>query len=300
MRRLGPFHVEDRPPRHQPTTSTTATLSTTTSTTRPTIIPELFWCGRKGQVLGKALQINAAQIMSYLDTYRSSASGGELDEAWASIQLAWSAAETSGVHGEAKLITLMNFNRVALAACRAMWAQFNPLLMAFGLLLISFGICATWAIYSGFSRSKDKWKSWVPGRLSAAGQGAVGGAILGAVGHIGLATYMPGVSSVDAALFGATLVSSISFIISSPPNISLGAIKSTPMILILHAIAFLSNSFTFWELGGQDRSFLPYHFSSPLHSGRIECHEYAAPISHSRIFLPFRHLRPSHLNQHHL
>ena len=141
----------------------------------------------------------------------------------------------------------MNFNRVALAACRAMWAQFNPLLMAFGLLLISFGICATWAIYSGLSRSKDKWKSWLPGRLSAAGQDAAGGAILGAVGHIGLANYIPGVGSVDAGLFGATLVSSISFIISSPPNISLGAIKSTPMILILHAIAFLSNSFTFWE-----------------------------------------------------
>ena len=212
-----------------------------------TVIPELFWRGRKGQILEKALQLNAAQIMTYLETYRSSASGGELDEAWKSIQSAWTATQADGIRGEAKLITLMNFNRVALAACRAMWAQFNPLLMAFGLSVLSMGICAAWSVYSGLSRSKNEWESWLVGCLSAAGQGAAGGAILGAVWHLGLSNYMPGVSIINTSLFGATLVSSISLIISSPSDISLDTIKSVPIILILHAIAFLSNSFTFWE-----------------------------------------------------
>ena len=212
-----------------------------------TVIPELFWRGRKGQILEQALQLNSAQIMTYLDTYRSSASGGELDEAWKSIQSAWTATQASGIRGEAKLITLMNFNRVALAACRAMWAQFNPLLMAFGISLLSIGICAAWSAYSGLSRWKNEWESWLVGCLSAAGQGAAGGAFLGAVGHFGLSGYMPGVSAINTSLFGATLMSSISLIISSPPDISLDTIKSTPIILTLHAIAFLSNSFTFWE-----------------------------------------------------
>jgi len=44
-----------------------------------TVIPEVFWRDRKGQLLENALQINASQTMRYLDTYRSSPSGGELD-----------------------------------------------------------------------------------------------------------------------------------------------------------------------------------------------------------------------------
>jgi phosphatidylinositol glycan class O len=59
--------------------------------------------------------------MRYLDTYRSSPSGGELDEGWKNIQSAWTTIQASGI-GEMKLVALMNFNRVALAACRAMWA----------------------------------------------------------------------------------------------------------------------------------------------------------------------------------
>ena len=50
-----------------------------------TVIPELFRRDPKGRTLENALQINAAQIMRYLDTYRSSPSGGELDERWKNI-----------------------------------------------------------------------------------------------------------------------------------------------------------------------------------------------------------------------
>ncbi|KAF8174560.1 phosphoethanolamine N-methyltransferase [Pholiota molesta] len=146
-----------------------------------TVIPELFWRDSTGRMLEKGLEINAAQIMAYLDTYRASPSGGELDEAWKGVRAAWAATLASGLTGDAKLVTLTNFNRVALAACRAMWAQFNPLLMGLGLSLLSF------------------------------------------------------------------LAGSMALIISTPPNITKESLKSTPVILILHSIAFLSNSFTFWE-----------------------------------------------------
>ena len=212
-----------------------------------TIIPELFWHDRKGRTLENALQINAAQIMRYLNTYRSSPSGRELDEGWRNIQSAWTATQASGIHGESKLVTLMNFNRVALAACRAMWAQFNPILMSLGLLLLGMGLCATWSVYSGLSALKGDWDPWLKKQLMISLRGAGGGAVLGFLGHLGLTSYLPGVDTVDCVIFAGSLLSAIALIISTPPNISLSSLKSTPVILILHTIAFLSNSFTFWE-----------------------------------------------------
>jgi phosphatidylinositol glycan class O len=211
-----------------------------------TVIPELFWRDGKGLTLENALQINAAQIMRYLDTYRSSPSGGELDEGWKNIQSAWTATQASGI-GETKLVTLMNFNRVALAACRAMWAQFNPILMSLGLLLLGMDLCATWSVYSGLSALKGDWNPWLTKQLMISVQGGAGGAVLGFLGHLGLASYLPGVDTLDCVIFAGSLLSAITLILSTPPNISLSTLKSTPVILILHSIAFLSNSFTFWE-----------------------------------------------------
>lgn len=212
-----------------------------------TVIPELFWRDSKGRMLQKALEINAAQIMAYLDTYRSSPSGGELDEAWKAVQAAWSTTLASELTGDAKLVTLTNFNRVALAACRAMWAQFNPLLMSLGLSLLSMSLCAAWSVYSGLSRIDGDWNSWLNGRLSTATKAAGGGSLAGVSGYFVIANYIPGVNAIDCALFGGFLASSMTMVISTPPNITLESLKSTPVILILHSIAFLSNSFTFWE-----------------------------------------------------
>ena len=212
-----------------------------------TVIPEIFWRDSKGQTLENALQINAAQIMRYLDTYRSSPSGGELDDGWENIQSAWTATQASGTIGEMELVSLMNFNRVALAACRAMWAQFNPILMSLGLLLLGMDLCATWSVYSGLSALKVDWNPWLTKQLMISVQGGAGGAVLGFLGHLGLASYLPGVDTLDCVIFAGSLLSAITLIISTPPNLFSSTLKSTPVILILHAIAFLSNSFTFWE-----------------------------------------------------
>ena len=212
-----------------------------------TVIPELFWRDRKGRTLESALQINVAQIMRFLDTYRSSPSGGELDEGWKNIQSAWFATQGSGIHDETKLVTLMNFNRVALAVCRAMWAQFNPILMSLGLLLLGMGLCATWSVYSGLSMLVDDWDPWLTKRLVVSFQGAAGGAVLGFLAHLGLTFYWPEANAIDCVIFAGSLLSAVSLILSTPLNISWSTLKSTPVLLILHTIAFLSNSFTFWE-----------------------------------------------------
>ncbi|KAF9005177.1 hypothetical protein BDQ17DRAFT_1353965 [Cyathus striatus] len=199
-----------------------------------TVIPELFWRDRKGMELERALELNAAQVKRYLDTYRSKPSGGELDEAWDSLQAAWASAESTASPDETKFILLSNYSRVALAACRAMWAQFNPILMAMGLALLGMSICASWAAYSSISRSNNKWDDWLKEQLPRIVRGLAGGAVLGVVTYLPLQSYLPGIDALDCVLFAAPLVSSVS-------------LKSIPIILVLHGITFFSNSFTFWE-----------------------------------------------------
>lgn len=214
-----------------------------------TIIPEFFWRDNKGKTLETALQLNANQIYQYLEVYRSSPSGGELDEGWRSIQESWNAA-MSATSTEMKLVALNNFNRVALSSCRAMWAQFNPVLMAMGLVLLGMGLCASWALYVGISNAKSAWSQWLTTHLSVCIFAGAGGAFAGVVAFLVSLVFpslLGGQTIVDYAIFGAVLASSVTMILISPPITSLRALLSTPIVLVLHSIAFLSNSFTFWE-----------------------------------------------------
>uniref|UniRef100_A0A8H7Y5A2 GPI ethanolamine phosphate transferase 2 C-terminal domain-containing protein n=1 Tax=Psilocybe cubensis TaxID=181762 RepID=A0A8H7Y5A2_PSICU len=218
-----------------------------------TVIPELFWRDHGNGLLRASLEVNAAQIMRYLQTYRNSASGGELNDSWEGIIFSWTASQSDNLFGASKLIILFNFTRVALAACREMWAQFNPLLMGSGLVLLSSSLCASWSVYLGLTSVKTDWREWLKPRLSGVILAGVCGAILGIAGQQVLRIFVPGVSAIDLSLFTGGMASSVKFIISSPPKISFRMIKSVPILLVLHTVAFLSNSFTFWE----DR-FIPF------------------------------------------
>ncbi|PBK83111.1 hypothetical protein ARMGADRAFT_975085 [Armillaria gallica] len=210
-----------------------------------TVIPELFWRNSEGTELSQGLQLNAAQIYRYLDAYRSSSSGGELDDYWDQLDYAWHATRAPQLTGDFRLITLANYNRVALSTCRALWAQFNPLRMAFGLAVLGVGFIASWVVYSGLGEVRYEWDQWVAPRVSKSLRGMSGGAVLGLVLSLGLGKHLQGIDSLDCILFAAPLLSSILIIISSPPKIP--TLKSIPVPLVLHTIAFFSNSFTFWE-----------------------------------------------------
>lgn len=211
-----------------------------------TVIPEIFWRD-EGKMLEQALELNSRQIKRYLDTYRSSPSGGELDDAWLSLESSWSSTQAKTLRDAAKLITLTNYNRVALGACRAIWAQFNPVLMSLGLVLIGMGICAAWSVYSGLSASKHGWDDWLAAQLPLLLRGAAGGAAVGIAVSLAFSSYFPGFGAFDFALFTTSLISCMVLIVSSPPTITWETLKATPVILILHTVAYFSNSFTFWE-----------------------------------------------------
>ncbi|KAJ7472151.1 hypothetical protein FB451DRAFT_1351832 [Mycena latifolia] len=194
------------------------------------VIPELFWRDRKGAGLMRVLELNVAQIKSYLDAYRSSSSGGELDEAWEILMSAWTATQSATLTIEQNLISI--------------WAQFNPFSMGLGLALLGVGVAATWATYSRLSSVGDGWDDWLGNQYIG---GAAIGAMFGLVASLGLKSYLPGMGALNCVLFYALFISCIVMISISAPSFSSSTLKSIPVPLILHVIAFLSNSFTFWE-----------------------------------------------------
>ena len=226
-----------------------------------TVIPELFWRDRVGSDYAKALDINVRQVHSYLDAYRNSSSGAELDGVWRALEASW----TTFYASKSKDIpeTAVHFTRLALETCRSLWARFNAVLMVGGLVVITLSLLVGWAAY-GRSRSIPEWDLWLAslGRAIALSSGV--GAALGVVIYtLFRNVYLfHGVTIYQAILFGASVSSGIRILASAPPPRPLRPSWTAP-ILLLHSIAFLSNSYTFWE----DRAvpfFLLFTLAPPL------------------------------------
>lgn len=206
-----------------------------------TVIPELF-TGGDGQRHRQAMELNAVQIARYLDVYRSSASGAELDGVWNELQAAYQKQSTE--------VDKTGYTRLALNSCRALWAQFNAVLMGMGLGLLGVGVVATWVLYNRLAAAEEEKPdggkdSLEPILLFSVG-GSVAGAVVGVALHQTFQSYLEGTNALETALFSASLLSSIALIITAwrLPKLSL---SSMPLPLILHTLAFGSNSFTIWE-----------------------------------------------------
>ena len=100
---------------------------------------DLAWTRVKGadhwtEVVARAVtaatlpKIVPADVSAFCPPYEQS-STADRSHFWVGLIAAIADAETAGHI----TVALMNFNRVTLAAYRAMWAQFNPILMSLGL-----------------------------------------------------------------------------------------------------------------------------------------------------------------------
>jgi GPI ethanolamine phosphate transferase 3 subunit O len=208
-----------------------------------TVIPELFWRDRSGSDYTKALDINARQVYAYLDAYRNSPSGGELDGAWSNLEASWMRFNASKPQDRPE--TTVNFTRLALETCRSLWARFNPALMVGGLGVVTLSLVVGWGVYER-SRSLGEWDTWTTslGRKIASSS-AIGAALASVVPTLfrGVQQF-DGVSLHQFILFGVSVGSGVRVLISAPPKLRMS--WTTP-VLLLHPIAFLSNSYTFWE-----------------------------------------------------
>ncbi|KAI8977783.1 hypothetical protein BD414DRAFT_466676 [Trametes punicea] len=217
-----------------------------------TVIPELFWHDKTGKDYTRALTLNARQVKRYLDTYRASASGGELDSAWEELERIWQSIDfdAKATDQDAQWRAMTTYTRQALAVCRALWAQFNVSLMTLGLTLLATGTLAASLLYLKLGALQEKWESWTGEVQRWYVTSMFSGALLGFVGYITVSRYVKGIGLFEALLFGSALTSSLVVIASARPSISsmsLRSLTSIPIPLILHALAFASNSFTVWE-----------------------------------------------------
>ena len=202
------------------------------------VIPELF---SRGEEYQKALRTNADQVKRYLDTYRSSSAGGELDGVWPKLVELRSAIASSAGSDE-ELVALQNYIRFSLDACRSLWAQFNVTLMVLGLITLLLGLVASWALFDRVGRINHDIETWSGKIFTRNARAAVRIAILGLpLGFFTPAGYL------DGALFGLVVGASFHLIRHLEPTLTRNLLQSFPILLALHALAFSSNSFTFWE-----------------------------------------------------
>jgi phosphatidylinositol glycan class O len=227
-----------------------------------TVIPELFWRDRSGSDYSKALDINARQVRAYLDAYRNSASGSELDGVWGALAASWAQFDASKPRERSE--AAVRFTRLALETCRSLWAQFNPALMVGGVGVIALSLVVGWGVYER-SRSLGEWDNSVSplGRMTFISTCV--GAALGAAAHAPLRSFQPfhGVSLFQLVLFGASVTSGVWILFKAPPKLR---VTWTAPVLLLHSLSFFSNSYTFWE----DRAvpfFLPFTLVQPLLTG---------------------------------
>ncbi|KAI0298191.1 hypothetical protein BC826DRAFT_1103125 [Russula brevipes] len=209
-----------------------------------TVIPELFWRGRSGSDYAKALDINARQVHTYLNTYRNSSSGGELDGVWSALEASWTRLRASKPKDRPE--SAVEFTRLALETCRSLWARFNPALMVGGLGMIALSLIVGWGVY-GRSRTVSEWDLWIASlSFGTVTLSAVVGAALAAVAYIfsRSSQVLNGITMYQSILFGASVGSGVRVLISAPPKLR---ISWTVPVLLLHSLAFLSNSYTFWE-----------------------------------------------------
>ncbi|GJJ07753.1 hypothetical protein Clacol_001958 [Clathrus columnatus] len=227
------------------------------------LIPEVFgWAGEKH--LEQALRLNTNQIKAYLDAYRSSPSGGELDGVWDHIEESWKQIKVA--KGMLALETQYEFNRFVLSSCRSLWARFNIVLMYLGLFCMGLGTAAVFALYSAFNFSRISTLPLNNKLIVRLFVSLYAGCFMGIVFWFSFPSLAFFTGFVELLLVCTIFTSSVT-IISSLTDPSF--FSKPPVILILHAVAFLSNSFTFWE----ERiitflltsSAIPYLFTSFAH-----------------------------------
>jgi phosphatidylinositol glycan class O len=208
-----------------------------------TVIPELFWRDPSGSDYAKALDINARQVYAYLDAYRNSPSGGELNGVWGDLEASWTRFSASKPKDRPE--AAVEFTRLALETCRSLWARFNPALMVGGLGIIALSLLVGWGVYER-SRSLGEWDAWTASLGRKIMSSAAVGAALATVAHVVIRSFQlsNGITLSQFILFGASVSSGVRVLSSAPPKLRISWSAPIPL---LHSITFLSNSYTFWE-----------------------------------------------------
>lgn len=205
------------------------------------VIPECF--SQDLATLEIATRVNTDQIANYVNEYGNR-------EVLSAMRSA--VPITDGEKSETADIAL---NRaVAMAALkqlRALWAQFSVSHIAIGVVALAAATLAGIALYMGVRNSGPNWDVYVRVALDTAitagvGVGSVTGTIAGAYTRVPAVALQ--VFAVTLGLVSSAVLSAPLFVGRSWRGVSWNLSRSIgPIVLVLHAVMFASNSFIMWE-----------------------------------------------------
>lgn len=203
-----------------------------------TVIPECF---KDAAQLELATKMNTEQIMRYLEAYGDTDIIDSLQAPWQKVHTSSTATSTTA-HRE--------FALVALEKLRSLWAQFSVPMITLGSVILGLSVPTLLAFYIGVRNNGPSWDVFARLALDTAivpslGVGVVSGAVAAAV--------QPS-SAPLAAIAGIIITSEVLLSLPIVLQISRPSLASWdlvrfigPLVLILHAVSFASNSFIMWE-----------------------------------------------------
>jgi phosphatidylinositol glycan class O len=206
------------------------------------VIPELFMRIADGKlVLDKATMLNVNQMNGFMQAYRSSPSGSELEPHWRGLRTLFADAISKDA---GTLEARFSYLRVGLDVCRQLWAQFDSLLMLIGLGIMASTVIALVGIISPSSRLRTQTEDEMRVVLKRAVVVGLGsGLALGAISAAVQAPLAPLQSGLAASATGTSVFLWTEY---SPLQLTFNPSVAT-VIYILHFLSFFSNSFVFWE-----------------------------------------------------
>ena len=209
------------------------------------VIPECF---ADLETLAQASRLNAEQIQRYIAEYGDKDVQRFLDHSWIrAVQSTTNAGSNTD-----SIQATHDYSRQALSKLRSLWAQFSIPFIALGLTVLGLSLPTLWVLYTGTKNNGVTWDLYIRLALETT---MVSGVITGGAAGL-LATILTTRLKAGLQMFLTffALASEITLVIPlvlSTPRLSLSAVTLEraigPVVMILHAVSFASNSFIMWE-----------------------------------------------------
>jgi phosphatidylinositol glycan class O len=195
------------------------------------------------------MEANTRQIKAYLDQYRASPSGGELDAGWEKLEESYQQSQILTGGSLSRAEAHYTFARTALETCRQLWAQFNMGLIVLGVLVMTSAFAASVQVYQELSVPSDTWEVAVIEPLVQGFVGASSFAILvsAVAWTVSSKAYLP-IGLAELAIFILSFGAPIPLAV--PTNIRTSKVPTPSfesILLVVYCGVFWSNSFVVWE-----------------------------------------------------
>ncbi|ORX36322.1 putative ER membrane localized phosphoryltransferase [Kockovaella imperatae] len=138
----------------------------------------------------------------------------------------------------------------ALEELRALWAQFSVPLIVYGTTILGFSIPVLYAMYSGVRAGGQKWDVYLALALETAALPSVGAGVVGFIVAVTAfrADFQHGIYTFFGSMIFASEVVLAVPLLFQRPNFQVNLQTAIgPLILVIHAVSFASNSFIMWE-----------------------------------------------------